>query len=98
MCIRFLGNCLCPYCLVQKMDVIHMGTRDDIEMRAMNVQVSNEAWMAKVKKASKYIFCSGAGVNGDHVNEILQNESLVPTYVSCYLTLHDWTANRTCST
>ena len=64
----------------------------------MNVQVSDGAWMAKVKKARKYIFRGGAGVNGNRVNEILQDESLVPTYVSCHLTLHDWTANRTHST
>ena len=98
MCIRFLGNCLCPHCLVQKKDVIHMGTQDNIEMQATNVWISDEAWMAKVKKACKYIFQSGAGVNSDCMNKILQDESLVLTYVSCHLTLHDWTANQTCST
>ena len=61
-----------------------MGTHADTETRERKIRVGDEELTKKVKAACRKIFRHGAGINSARVKEILQNESLVPPYVSFY--------------
>ncbi|KAG2067650.1 hypothetical protein BDR04DRAFT_1129522 [Suillus decipiens] len=68
-CIKFLGECPCPCCLIKKEDVPKMGMKTDLK----NHQAT------QFEKACKLLFQHGIGINGQCIKKILQAESLVPT-------------------
>jgi hypothetical protein len=80
-CIKFLGLCLCPRCLVEKKDVSKMGTTSDMATRGDNIRIDDQSRKKKILRARKYIFKRGVGVNGVRIKELLADESLVPTEV-----------------
>ena len=84
-CIKFLGACPCPHCLVLKANIIQMGLESDMVTRQTNIWHGNQELTRKVKKAWKLIIQSRATINGTRVQRILQSESLVPTHVCANL-------------
>ncbi|KAG2067990.1 hypothetical protein BDR04DRAFT_1129377 [Suillus decipiens] len=78
--IKFLGECLCPHCLIKKADVSKMGTESDMLDHSTLQHVDNQAWHNKINHAHKLIFQCGAPVDGKQVKSILNSESLVPTH------------------
>ena len=73
--------CLCPHCLAEKCTVSEMGIPANMMVCETQVWIDNEACKKKITKACRYIFKHGASINSVHVKQILQSESLVPTYV-----------------
>jgi len=80
-CIKFLGKCPCPRCLVTKADIPDMGSQSDMATRLNNTRISNHNLREKVKKGRRLIFKHGASINGVRVKKLLDDESLVPTHV-----------------
>jgi len=81
-CIKFLGECPCPRCLVAKKDIPKMGTRGDFKKREETSRVDNRTRRMKVERARMFIFRKGAGVNSSRVRNLLNDESLTPNRVS----------------
>lgn len=81
MCIKFLGVCLCPRCFAEKEKVLRMGTSSDMMTRKHNLRVGDNNLHKKIHKARHLIFKYGASISGVRVKDLLQDESLVPTYV-----------------
>ncbi|KAG2739979.1 hypothetical protein P692DRAFT_20756128 [Suillus brevipes Sb2] len=77
--IKFLGECLCPRCLIKKADVPEMGTESDMNDRMTLQRVDDQARRKKIDQARKLIYQRGAPVDGKRVKSILNSESLVPT-------------------
>ncbi|KAG2062612.1 hypothetical protein BDR04DRAFT_1131191 [Suillus decipiens] len=76
--IKFLGDCLCPRCLIKKADVPDMGTKLDMKRRETRQMVDNEWRRRRVEDARKLIFRTGASVDGARVKALLNAESYVP--------------------
>ena len=84
-CIKFLGECPCPRCLVRKTDIPEMGTPRDLRKREKTSRVDNEHRRQKVERARAFIFEKGAAVNSNRVKGLLNSQSLTPTRVSSTL-------------
>lgn len=84
-CVKFLGKCPCPRCLVTKTDIPGMGSPADMDTRLNNIRISDRKLRDKVATARKSIFNHGARISGTNVKKVLDDESLVPTQV--YLTI-----------
>ena len=81
-CIKFLGECPCPQCLVAKKNIPEMGTRSDFKQREETSRVDDKTRRKKVERARAFIFQKGAGVNSSRVRNLLNGESLTPNRVS----------------
>lgn len=60
-----------------------IGSHVDDQRRA-HIRVDTERRQKKVNMSQKWIFEKGRGVNSQAVNDILQEDSYVPTQVSSY--------------
>ncbi|OJA15139.1 hypothetical protein AZE42_07563 [Rhizopogon vesiculosus] len=78
-CIKFLGACPCPRCLVEKQNIPKMGTKLDMKHRERTRRADDERRRRHVEQARRLIFKEGAGINSEYVKRILNEESLVPT-------------------
>jgi hypothetical protein len=56
-----------------------MGMPVDMETHRNGIQISNWSHKRKVSQARKYIFKHGASVKGVRVQNLLADQSLVPT-------------------
>jgi len=79
--IRYLANCPCPQCFTKKIHAGTLGTRVD-DQRRSHSRVDTQSRQRKVESTRKYIFEQGRGVNSMAVNDILQEDSYIPTRVS----------------
>ncbi|KAF8550589.1 hypothetical protein OG21DRAFT_1499714 [Imleria badia] len=77
-CIKFLGNCLCPRCFVEKAAVPDMGKPSDMMTRTTQLRVNNNAYQSAIKAARKLIF-GGKSLNSKRVTDLLKDTSWVPT-------------------
>jgi len=77
--IKNLGQCLCPRCLTRKDEVPLMGTKVDMKRRLRRMQKDDRIHCREVDDAQALIFQLGVSVDGTHVQNILNSESLVPT-------------------
>jgi hypothetical protein len=82
--IKFLGECLCPRCLIKKANVSEMGTEGNMNDCITLRHVDDQAHHNKIDRACKLIFQHGVPVDGKQVKSVLNSESLVPTHVSCW--------------
>jgi hypothetical protein len=80
--IKYLGNCPCPRCLVEKAQICELGTKWDDNRRIKQARVENAQRQRKVKKAREFMFHRGDGPTSTRVEAVLGAESLVPTRVS----------------
>ncbi len=81
--IRYLANRPCPRCFIQKNRIKDIGSHVDDQRRA-HIRVDTDRRQNKVNTSRKWIFEKGRGVNSQSVNDILQEDSYVPTRVSSY--------------
>jgi Plavaka transposase len=86
--IRYLANRPCPRCFIQKSQIKDIGSHVDDQRRA-HIRVDTGQRQDKVNASRRWIFENGRGVNSQAINDILQEDSYVPTRVSS-LALH-WT-------
>ncbi|KIO20707.1 hypothetical protein M407DRAFT_29645 [Tulasnella calospora MUT 4182] len=76
--IRDFGRCPCPRCLILKEQIAALGTQSDKEARIQSQRKDTESRREKVQKARSSI-AIGQGVSGTAVENLLAEESLVPT-------------------
>ncbi|KAF8834538.1 hypothetical protein BDN67DRAFT_992644 [Paxillus ammoniavirescens] len=77
--IRNLGKCPCPRCLIPKSHVHLLATRLDILECDTLSHLDTAQRCAKVISAHKLIYESNYAVDGTCVEELLKDESLIPT-------------------
>ena len=90
-CMKFLGHCPCPRCLIEKSNIDRLGTKQDRKQRRNNVRVDNHERQNWIETARKMIFTWGRSVISKAVEMLLGPQSLVPTRVdilSCYWLRH----------
>jgi hypothetical protein len=80
-CIRNLGNCPCPRCLIKKKHIPGLGTMVDGQRRA-RLRTCDQNYQAKIETARKIIYEKGYVVNSKAVDRVIGSESSTPTRVS----------------
>ena len=80
-CIRNMGSCPCPRCLIPKTAVHLVGTKGDKSKLKKLARVDNLQYRVKISNARDIIYQQLRGVNSTFVEDILKPESLVPTEV-----------------
>ncbi|KIJ11125.1 hypothetical protein PAXINDRAFT_52664, partial [Paxillus involutus ATCC 200175] len=78
-CIKFLGQCPCPRCLVKKADIPDMGKTSDMATRTIKTRINDRKYQNLIKKARKQIYKKGKGINSKSVADLLKGDSLAPT-------------------
>ncbi|KAL1690493.1 hypothetical protein GGG16DRAFT_18769, partial [Schizophyllum commune] len=59
VCIKSLGTCLCPRCLVEKSQVHKLGTVHDMKKREQTRRKDSKRQQEQVETARKAIFSGG---------------------------------------
>lgn len=62
-------------------DVPNLGAIEDRQMRIEKLRVDSDGRQAKVREARKKLYDEGYAVDGENVDGLLKDESLVPTEV-----------------
>ena len=88
--IKNRGKCPCPCCLIPKERFPNLGSHQDQQQHSMLARVNDNSRQAKVEGARRLIYEKYYALDGKAVNELLKDQSLVPTMVSaiCYILLH----------
>ncbi len=79
--IRDMGRCPCPRCLVTKDRLGAVGSTSDRQARTDSARHDSEERQQKVSEARMRIYNDGYVVNSDVVENLLKDDSLVPTEV-----------------
>ena len=80
-CIKYLGDCCCPLCLVRKSQIPLLGTDRDMRFREKNPRVDRPA---DVANAQRLLYEKGIALSNDSYDEILKFTSRVPTRVGVH--------------
>lgn len=80
--IRDKGRCPCPRCLIPLERVEKLGTVQDMRQRKSLARVDDEAKRLKITHAREYIYDRNFAVDSNCVEDLLKDQSLVPTDVS----------------
>lgn len=78
-CMKFLGRCPCPRCLIEKSNIDRFGTKQDQKQQKNNARVDNHERQNWIETAHKIIFTLGRSVISKAVEILLGPQSLVPT-------------------
>jgi hypothetical protein len=78
--IRDQGLCPCPRCIVAKVDLDRLGTKQEMNSRDSGKYV-REYIRSKVAMARTWIYQMGDGIASATVERLLKPLSLVPTMV-----------------
>ena len=79
--IRNLGRCPCPRCLIPLDRVANMGMRRDMTQRRTLARIDDVKRRNRVETAREKIYEQGYVVDSTAVEDLLQEDSLVPTAV-----------------
>ncbi|KAF9237474.1 hypothetical protein BU15DRAFT_76018 [Melanogaster broomeanus] len=90
-CIRNLGTCLCPRCLIPKDRVHALGTDSDSRDRQDLVRADSAGLRHKIINARRLIYDKNYAVDTAQVEALLKPESLVPVLASfSYIVFIAW--------
>ncbi|KAJ8072159.1 hypothetical protein PM082_015717 [Marasmius tenuissimus] len=81
VCVKYLGNCLCVCCIIEKSQVQHMGTKLNMRCQIQLKRIDNERCQKAVNDACWHIFVDGWSVECDPVKHLLDDHSLIPTWL-----------------
>ncbi|KAF8225724.1 hypothetical protein L208DRAFT_1305175, partial [Tricholoma matsutake] len=79
--IHNLGQCPCPCCLIPLDHVANMGMHQDMTQRRTLARIDDVKWRNHVETAREKIYEQGYVVDSMAVEDLLQEDSLVPTAV-----------------
>ncbi|KAF8227180.1 hypothetical protein L208DRAFT_1298201 [Tricholoma matsutake] len=79
--IHNLGRCPCPCCLIPLDCVSNMGMHQDMTQRRTLARIDDVKWCNRVETAHEKIYEQGYVVDSMAVEDLLQEDSLVPTAV-----------------
>ena len=82
--IRNLGRCPCPRCLIPLDRVTKMGMRQDMAQRRTLARIDDVKRRNRVETAREKIYEKGYVVGSRVVEDLLQEDSLVPTAVCAF--------------
>ena len=85
--IRNLGCCPCPRCLIPLDRVPNMGMCRDMAQRMSLARVDNPERRSRIKAAREIIYVKDYKTDSKAVEDLLRQDSLVPTAVSVYLAM-----------
>jgi hypothetical protein len=91
--IRNLGRCPCPRCLIPLDRAANMGMQRDMTQRKNLARIDDANRRDRVKVAREHIYEKSNGINSKGVQNLLQENSLVPTTVYISLLLGIVVAN-----
>lgn len=94
-CIRFLGKCPCPTCLVEKKNIAAMGSKRDMKTRT-KARTDDKHTQGIIARARSWIFEKGYNLRSAMVERLLYPLSLLPTRVSVSKTL-PWRVPHICT-
>ena len=80
-CIRNLGTCPCPRCLIKKEHISGLGTKADKQRRSKN-RKADKRYQASIEAAREIIYKRGYTVNSKAVDRVIGSQSLTPSRVS----------------
>ena len=80
--IRNMGAYPCPRCLIPMERIPNLGMAADVRQRLTLRRIDDIGCRTKIEQARKFIYAQGYAINGRVVDEILKDQSLVPTVVS----------------
>lgn len=81
MTLRNMGGCPCPRCRMPLSEMHLMGREDDTKKRNRLARVDDVERRNRVFEAHKHIYEDGKPLDGNDVEELLKQDSLVPTIV-----------------
>lgn len=91
-----MGEHPCPRCFVSKGDIHNLGTKKDMRVRS-NVRVDNKERQDKINLSRTFIYEKGYVVNSQAVENLLKEQSLVPTKVRViFRLLHNLSERKMC--
>ncbi|KAK1222490.1 hypothetical protein PQX77_014655 [Marasmius sp. AFHP31] len=73
VCIKYLGNCLCIRCVIQKSQVQHMGTKVNMRHRIQLKSIDNKHHQNAVETAHWHIFVEGRSIESNPVKNLLDD-------------------------
>ena len=90
--IKNKGKCPCPHCLIPKEWFPNLGSCQNQQQHSMLARVDDNSRWAKVEGSRRLIYEKHYALDGKAVNELLKDQSLVPTMVSAisYILLNMW--------
>jgi len=80
-CMKFLGRCPCPRCLITKDRIYRLGTKADQWICSKMAHVDDEHRWWSINNVRKAIFEAGCSIVSKVVENIIGPKSLVPTRV-----------------
>lgn len=80
-CIKYLGEFLCPRCLIPKSRIPDLGTEDDKEQRENLARVDDKKRRKTIEKARKRMYVKGININSKSIKDLLGPKSWTPTRV-----------------
>ncbi len=83
--LRYLALCPCPRCLLLKSRIPLIGSKTDLKQRLKLARVDTIARRRKIERARGLLFQQGVNITSKRIEDLLQSESLVPTWVSTLL-------------
>ena len=86
--IRNLGKCPCPRCFIPKSCAHLLATESDLLQRKLLSHSDTAHRREKIMSAHKLIYKKHYAVDGTQVEELLMDESLVPTIVCHWYLCH----------
>ena len=95
-CIKFLGVCPCPCCLVKKADILRMGNDSDMDAQTTKLWSNENNYQQRVHKACRLMFKGGKGINSSYVAKYTKEESIVPICVHAGLKTQDYSDDSSC--
>ena len=79
--IRDKGGCPCPRCLIPKQYLPGLGATSDTKLRTEQLRSDTTQRRGKIIQARDFIYNKGYVVNSKNVDNLLKEESYVPTEV-----------------
>ena len=80
-CIKFLGKCMCPWCLLLKEKVQLVGSKSDMQNWIKFAQVDSKPCQFDIEQVRQLLFERGLSLTSKAVKAILDPISAVPTQV-----------------
>ncbi|KAF8874231.1 hypothetical protein BD779DRAFT_1476607 [Infundibulicybe gibba] len=78
-CIKYLGKCPCPRCLIKKANIGGLGGKRDQLCRTKNARLDTPHRRSLIETARHWIYETGTNIAGTAMERLLGPHSLVPT-------------------
>ncbi|KIL62147.1 hypothetical protein M378DRAFT_13086 [Amanita muscaria Koide BX008] len=78
-CIKFLGKCPCPMCLIEKKNISRIGTEQDRRQRVSLARNDDILHQERVENVRQTVFEQGLPLSSTYIEQTLGAESLTAT-------------------